>query len=73
MAVQLERCIGAVEKLHSREQQLGVANVLQVVDHELAFLEGEVFDVAWLVGDVRHLAVAEVRARPWPPVTDVQK
>src|SRR5271165_290112 len=34
-----------------RLQQLGVANVLQVVDHELAFLEGEVFDVAWLVGE----------------------
>jgi hypothetical protein len=62
MAAQLERCVGAVEKLHSREQQLGVADVLQVVDHEFAFLEGELLDVAWLVGGVRHPAVAEVRA-----------
>ena len=60
MAAQLERRIGAVEKLHSGEQQLGVANVFQVVDHELAFLEGEMFDVAWLVDGVRHLSVAEV-------------
>jgi hypothetical protein len=30
------------------------------VDHELAFLEGELLDVAWLVDGVRHLSVAEV-------------
>src|SRR6266852_6275808 len=62
MAAQLEGGIGAVEKLYSREQQLGVTNVLQVVDHELAFLEGELLDVAWLVDDVCHLAIIEMRA-----------
>src|SRR5258706_3601443 len=62
MAAQLERCIGTIEKLHGREQELGVANVLHVMDLELAFLEGELLDVAWLVDDVRHMAIIEVRA-----------
>src|SRR5260370_13385042 len=61
VAAQLERGIGAVEKLHSREQQLGVANVLYLVDHELAILEGELLAVAWLVGAVRHAVAAELR------------
>jgi hypothetical protein len=42
------------------------------VNHELAFLEGELLDVARLaaVSDTKSSLKCE---RPWPPVTDVQK
>lgn len=32
------------------------------MNHELAFLEGELLNVAGLVGSVRHPAITEVRA-----------
>src|SRR5258708_5433938 len=52
----------AVEKLDGREQQVVVADVLQVVDHELACVESELLYVAGPVSNVRDLTVIEVRA-----------
>jgi hypothetical protein len=62
MAQQNERRIGTVEKLYSSEDELGVACVFKVINHELARLEGELVDITRRIDHFLRAPVVGVRA-----------